>query len=72
VPACLECNQAKARNDEYLRDMITMDIYGNQSPIAQEIFNDKVVRSSHSNRSVMAKEFLAGVSVEPFYTNGGI
>ena len=72
VPACLGCNQEKALNDEYLRDLVTTDIYGNQSPIAKEIFNDKVVRSSRSNRSLMAREFLSGARFEPFYTKGGV
>jgi hypothetical protein len=72
VPACRECNQAKSKNDEFLRDLVTSDIYGHQSPIAKAIFNDKVVRSSRNNRSLMAKEFLPRVSLEPFYTKGGV
>ncbi|MEW6131274.1 MAG: hypothetical protein AB1757_29865 [Acidobacteriota bacterium] len=72
VPACHECNHAKSKNDDYLRDLITTDIYGNQSPIAREIFENKVVRSSQNNRSLMAREFLSKVRIEPFHTKGGI
>lgn len=72
VPVCHKCNNAKSKNDDYLRDFITTDIYGNQSPIAQEIFRDKVVRSCRSNRSLMTREFLSKAHLEPFYTKSGI
>jgi hypothetical protein len=72
VPACSGCNSARSRNDDYLRDLITTDVYGNQSPIAKGIFEDKVLRSSRRNKSLMVREFLSRASSEPLYTEGGI
>lgn len=72
VSACDDCNSAKSKNDEYLRDLVTTDIYGNQSPLAQELFEQKVISSSRKNRSLMAREFLSKARLEPFYSKGGL
>jgi hypothetical protein len=72
VPACHDCNSEKAKNDGYLRDLVTTDIYGSQSPLAQEMLEDKVIRSVRNNKSSLIKEFLPKARLEPFYTKGGI
>jgi hypothetical protein len=72
VPACEECNNIKSKNDDYLRDYITIDIYGNQNPIAQDIFKNKVLKSFHRNSSILLRDFLTKGQTVPYYSNGGI
>lgn len=55
VPACDECNGRKSLHDDFLRDLLTSDVAGSESPVAQRIFNDKVVRSSQKGKSLFAK-----------------
>ena len=72
VPACDDCNNLKSKNNDYLRDYVTIDIYGNQNPIAQDIFKDKVMKSFRSDQSLLLREFIKKGRVAPYYSNGGI
>jgi hypothetical protein len=57
VPACDQCNNKKSLDDDFLRDLITTDLYGSQSPIAQEILKGKVLRSVQRNSSELWRMF---------------
>ena len=72
VPGCDECNNAKSLNDDFLRDMLTCDIVGSQSPVAQVIFHEKVLSSQRQNSSVIARTVTSNARLEPFYTKQGI
>ncbi|RYZ82676.1 MAG: hypothetical protein EOP06_21285 [Proteobacteria bacterium] len=72
VPACEDCNNAKSRDDDFLRDILTSDIYGSQSMEAQKVFKSKVLSSVNQNSSDFARLIIAQGRVEPFYSHGGI
>jgi hypothetical protein len=72
VPACDACNNTKSRNDAYLRDLVTCDIYGNQHPVAHQIFQQSVLSAARQNYSVLARAARAAARLEPLYTRGGL
>lgn len=72
VPACKECNEAKAVDDDYLRDMLVIDIDNADHPVARQLLQSKVVRAARSNRSLMARDIRADSQVVPRYSMGGI
>ncbi|HWN10232.1 MAG TPA: hypothetical protein VNO50_13360 [Pyrinomonadaceae bacterium] len=72
VPACDKCNNAKSLNDDFLRDMLICDIFGSQSPVAQDIFHEKVLSSVRQDSSVIARDATLNARVEPFYTKQGV
>lgn len=72
VPACLECNRDKAIDDDFLRDYLTVDFAGSESPIASEIFETKMRRSVSRNSSELGREILRNARMRPFYTKGGV
>jgi hypothetical protein len=72
VPACDDCNREKSLNDDYLRDFLVTDNYVNQSPVAQQIFHQKMLSSQRQGSSVIAREAVSKARLEPLYTKGGI
>jgi cation transport regulator ChaB len=72
VPCCEQCNNLKSRDEDYLRDLLTTDIYANTHPIAENIFKDKVARSARRNSSEFAHKVVTSARSEPFYTRGGV
>jgi hypothetical protein len=72
VPACLSCNQDKARDDSFLRDYLTTDFVGIESKAASQIFQGKVRRSISRNSSELIRSIGDKLKPEPFYTKGGI
>lgn len=72
VPCCDSCNNNKSQNDDFLRDLLTTDVFGNQHPTAQQIFQEKVLRSNERNSSTIAKIVSKEARTEPFYTRKGI
>lgn len=73
VPVCPDCNNnKKSKDDDYLRDFLTVDIFGNQNPIANNIFRSKVKRSIQRNSSVLFRNFTEKLHDEPYYTSGGV
>lgn len=72
VPACQACNSEKSRDDSFLRDYLTVDFAGNESPSASQIFQGKVRRSVRRNSSEVGRAILDHVREEPLYTRGGI
>lgn len=72
VPACLSCNNTKSLDDDLLRDMLTTDFIGSQSPIAQKIFETKVMGSAARNSSLLVRTVLTQGRSEPFISKGGV
>ncbi len=72
VQACDDCNNAKSLNDDFLRDFLVCDIFGNESPLAREIFHTKMLSSTRQNSSVIARSTVIASRVKPFYTREGI
>lgn len=72
VGVCENCNNMKSKNDQYLRDYLTMDIHGNRSAIAQDIFINKVMKSFRSKRSELLRNFLTEGAFISYHTKGGI
>jgi hypothetical protein len=72
VPACRRCNQEKAKNDHYLRDVLILDSLGSLSPVARILFDGKVKRAIRSNRSEVARVAVSQGSFQPNYTPAGI
>lgn len=73
IYACEECNcKEKSLDDDFLRDLLTSDIYGNQHPIAKEIFQTKVLRSVKRGSSLVSRIMLEQGKPESFYSHGGI
>ncbi len=73
VKACDMCNsQKKSLDDAFLRDMLTLDLFGNASPVAQDIFHDKVLSALRQNKSPVANAAIRTAHLEPFYSIGGI
>jgi len=52
--------------------MLAVDIFGNQSSVAQGIFHNKVLSSQRQNSSVVARAATSSARLEPFYTKQGI
>ena len=71
VPVCEPCNNAKSLNDDYLRDCLTCDIYGSESPKAQQAF-EKMLSSDRQGSSIIAKTARAEMQYKPLHTRGGI
>ena len=74
VKACGACHDAKNANgnEEYLRDMLTADIYGSQSSTAQQVFQAKVLSSVRRNSSELARTAVTSGKWSPFHSQGGI
>lgn len=72
VPACGDCNSRKARHDDFLRDLLTSDIQGAESPIAQRIFQEKVLSSNRQGKSLVARIALEEARATPIITKSGL
>lgn len=72
VKACDDCNNAKSKNDDYLRDFLIADFVANQSPTANQLFHEKMLSSQRQGSSVIAREAVSKARLEPFYTKGGV
>lgn len=71
APACLECNREKAQLEQYLRDVLAVDIHTSEQPGARVIFDGKFARARARNRSEIARS-ARDAPMEPLYTPGGI
>lgn len=71
VPACDDCNGAKSPCDTFLRDWLTIDYYGSQSPDAQRKFQDKTLRAVQKGHSKLAKQFIREAQVRSVVTKSG-
>ena len=72
VRACLACNNDKSKDDTYLRDMLVVDHQGSTSPIAQLIFDTKVMRSAQRNSSDVVRAAMTRARLIPHITPGGL
>ena len=72
VLACKECNEEKAKHDNYLRDMLVLDMHGSQSSVAQALLDGRVKRAIRTNRSEIARVALQYGRVEPLRSPAGI
>ena len=72
VPACGSCNGEKAKNDDYLRDMLVVDYDCSEHPVAKALLKGKVTRALRRNRSELLRKALPEARVEPVRTPGGI
>jgi hypothetical protein len=72
VPACKGCNQKKALNDPFLRDLLVMDLQCADFPIAKGLRTGKVMRAAKKNRSEVVRSIVKNARPKPMYTNGGL
>ncbi len=72
VPACAECNNKKSKNDSYLRDMLVLDLYCSEHPVAKELMKGKVIRSVEKNLSEIGRAVKTRLSRSPLYTGAGL
>ncbi len=72
VPVCAGCNQKKALNDPFLRDVLVMDLQCADFPIAKELRQGKVMRAAKTKRSEVAHSIARKARPKPLYTNGGL
>jgi hypothetical protein len=72
VPACKQCNEEKAGDDTYLRDMLVLDLDNTGHPSARDLARGKVVRSFQRNSSDLLRGLLEKVRRVPAYTPGGL
>jgi len=72
VPVCNECNAEKSSDDAFIRDYLTTNVFGNQSPEANKLFHNKVLKSTRRNSSELGRMVVRNGRMEPFYTAGDI
>ena len=71
VPACQNCHgKSKSRDDEYLRDMLVMNVGASNHPVAQAISRGSMWRASANNRSVVANDLRAKGKYVSVYSQG--
>ncbi len=72
VPVCAHCNNKKSKDDDYLRDLLVIDIENVNHPIAQQLLRGKVLRSAQKNRSQIVRDMRAKSVIRNRYTVAGI
>jgi hypothetical protein len=72
VRACDSCNNTKSKDDDYLRDMLTIDIDCSNSPNAQMLLNSSVIRSVQRGRSAIGRAVGSAIQFRPRYTPSGL
>jgi hypothetical protein len=72
VPVCQTCNRKKGRLDEYLRDVLVLDIDSSENEAAQKLKRGEVNRAIRRNRSEVMRTARTKAKLEPRYTPGGI
>ncbi len=72
VPACQRCNNEKSRDDDYLRDMLVIDIENTLHPVAQRLLAGEMSRSARRNRSLIARDIASKGAIRPMHSMGGI
>src|SRR5438105_792530 len=55
VPACDDCNNLKSRSDDVLRDYLVMDINVCEHPLAQRLFQQKMLKSLSKGKSLLGR-----------------
>lgn len=70
VPACHECNQAKSRNEDILRDFLTIDLPSASAPEAKALFQTTVARSIARRSAAVAQQLVWQGCRIPLYSPG--
>lgn len=71
VPACEECNGDKSRHDDFLRDMLVIDIASEGNPIARKVFESKSIRAYQKDKSLVARIALNNPVEMPYFDDHG-
>ena len=72
VPCCEPCNNDLSKHEDYIRDMLTVDIRTYQNPTAQAVFNGSVLRSAGYGSSDIARSATFNSSPARLFTESGI
>lgn len=72
VPACRPCKESKAKDDDYLRDMFSIDIESDSNPHALHIRNGKMMRSAKRRSSIIARDVINKTRFKEMRSAGGI
>lgn len=73
VPACDDCNGQKSRHDDFLRDLLVTDYAGSQSPVAQQLFAEKTIRSHQQDKSLLGRIAMSDLMTEiPIRDENGV
>ena len=73
VKACYNCNtKKKSEDDSLLRDFLCIDAWGNNHPMARQLFEGKVMRSIGYHKSELGSLLAAKGRLKPFYTPHGV
>jgi len=71
VPVCRKCNHNKSRDEQYLAEVLTADIYTSEHPVAKAIFDGPMARARDTNRSEIARS-ARHAGMEALHTPGGL
>ena len=72
VPACPECNNTRlAHHQDYLRDLLVVEMGASAHPAARAVFNGAARRAMETNRSEVARAIKEGIPLEPLITREG-
>jgi hypothetical protein len=71
VPVCKQCNHEKSEHEAYVRDFLTVDLYGHEHPQAKALFEGKVQRSIQYKSSDLAQDARATHFPVPIFTPKG-
>lgn len=63
VTACTEWNNAKAKDDVFLRDLLAMDVIGGSSAEVQTLMDTTILRAMRRGQSELAKTALASIRI---------
>lgn len=73
VLVCSTCNNdAKSRDDDYLRDLLVTDANTSQHPITQALFQEKFTRAVQRDQSQLARDVLVHVRPVELVTPSGL
>ena len=72
VPACEACDNEKSLNDDFLRDMLVMDVQSSEHPLLQADLRNKMYRAVQRNLSALGRLVVAESKDRALYTRGGI
>jgi hypothetical protein len=72
VPSCGECNDAKKDDDEYLRDLLVIDIENAGISTIEGPLKQKMLRAADRNRSLLARDIRSKTRYVPVHSPGGL
>jgi hypothetical protein len=72
VPACITCNQTKKEDDEYLRDLLALDIENEGHEVAAGVLRGKLVRAAQHGQSRLARDVCLRSRLASVHSPGGL